>query len=65
RIKGILALANQDKKFVLQAVNMMVEGDYTQAWDRDIRQSRLVFIGRNLSKLKLESGFESCAAKTL
>ncbi|MBL4647083.1 MAG: GTP-binding protein [Rhizobiales bacterium] len=65
RIKGILALANQDKKFVLQAVNMMVEGDYTQAWDDDIRQSRLVFIGRNLSKLKLESGFESCAAKTL
>jgi len=60
RTKGILSIAGEDRKLVLQAVNMMLEGDYVGEWDAEHRQSRLVFIGRNLARGDLESGFMAC-----
>jgi G3E family GTPase len=62
RTKGILSILGDDRKLVLQAVNMMLEGDYIGAWGRDARISRLVFIGRNLNHEDLKSGFQSCRA---
>ena len=63
RLKGILAFPNEPKRYVVQGVHMIVEGDLQRAWkDGEARESRLVFIGRHLDKAALEAGFKSCAA---
>jgi G3E family GTPase len=60
RTKGVLSIADEDRKLVLQAVNMMLEGDYIGAWGDETRRSRLVFIGRNLEHDNFKSGFWNC-----
>ncbi len=60
RTKGVLSIVHEDRKLVLQAVNMMLEGDYVGMWGGDARCSRLVFIGRNLNRDHLNSGFQAC-----
>ena len=61
RTKGIVSVAGEDRKLALQAVNMMLEGDFVGAWGDDKRVSRLVFIGRNLNRGDmLETGFLLC-----
>ena len=61
RTKGILAYAGDDRRFAFQAVHMIADGDFIGTWkDGDKRVSRLVFIGRNLSRPLLRRGFESC-----
>ncbi len=62
RTKGILSVAGEDRKLVLQAVNMMLEGDYVGEWGEGPRRSRLVFIGRRLDRKALETGFDACRA---
>ena len=60
RTKGILSIGGEDRKLVLQAVNMMLEGDYVGMWGAEARRSRLVFIGRNLDRDRLNAGFQGC-----
>jgi len=63
RAKGILDVAGEDRRLVFQAVHMILEGDYQRPWKgADNRESRMVFIGRNLDEAKLRAGFEACAA---
>jgi G3E family GTPase len=63
RLKGIIAFANDNDRYVVQGVHMIVEGDHQRPWrDDEKRESRLVFIGRNLDVPRLTAGFESCAA---
>jgi G3E family GTPase len=63
RCKGILSLKDDPQRFVFQGVHMMLDGDHQRAWkDGETRQSRLVFIGRNLPEEKIRKGFESCMA---
>jgi G3E family GTPase len=63
RCKGILAFANDDRRFVLQGVHMILDGDHQRPWNKDeARLSRMVFIGRNLPGKKITEGFESCVA---
>ncbi len=58
RTKGVISVAGADRKLVVQAVHMMLEGDFTGAWRGDeARRSRLVFIGRNLDRQQLRDGF--------
>ncbi len=64
RWKGILNFKGEDKRFVFQAVHMIMDGDLQREWKADeARTSRLVFIGRDLDKAMLREGFESCIAK--
>ena len=64
RSKGILAFKNEPKRFVFQGVHMMLDGDHQREWRADEkRQSRIVFIGRNLPEEKIRKGFESCVAQ--
>ena len=65
RTKGVMSIENNDKKLVLQAVNMMIEGDFGGEWGSESRQSRLVFIGRNLISDELHDGFQSCRAAVI
>ncbi|MDD3288867.1 MAG: GTP-binding protein [Alphaproteobacteria bacterium] len=62
RYKGILDLANSDKRFAVQGVHMMMDGGNLDVWPEDEkRQSRMVFIGRNLDEVALRKSFEWCA----
>jgi G3E family GTPase len=63
RLKGIFAFPDEPKRFVVQGVHMIVEGDTQREWRADeARTSRLVFIGRNLDRAELEAAFAACAA---
>lgn len=63
RLKGIIAFPNEPKRFVIQGVHMILEGDTQRDWkDGEKRVSRLVFIGRDLDRDSLEAAFEACAA---
>jgi G3E family GTPase len=63
RCKGILSLKDDPQRFVFQGVHMMLDGDHQREWkDGETRQSRVVFIGRNLPEEKIRKGFESCVA---
>ena len=53
--------AGDDDRYVFQGVHMMLEGDHQRKWKADEpRESRLVFIGRELPEQKIREGFESC-----
>ena len=63
RLKGILAFKDDPARYVIQGVHMLLEGDSQRPWRADEpRDSRLVFIGRNLDAEALRRGFEACAA---
>ena len=63
RCKGILAFKDDDQRFVFQGVHMILDGDHQRPWNKDEkRESRIVFIGRNLPGKKISEGFESCVA---
>jgi G3E family GTPase len=61
RCKGILAFKDDQERFVFQGVHMILDGDHQRPWaDGEKRQSRIVFIGRNLPEEKIRQGFEAC-----
>jgi G3E family GTPase len=63
RAKGILDVAGEERRLVFQAVHMILEGDFQRPWSgADTRESRMVFIGRDLDEAALRAGFEACAA---
>jgi G3E family GTPase len=63
RSKGILSFKGDDERFVFQGVHMILDGDHQRPWNKDEkRESRIVFIGRNLPRKKIAEGFESCIA---
>jgi G3E family GTPase len=63
RLKGILDMKGEDQRFVVQGVHMLLEGDRQRPWKPgEKRQSRLVFIGRNLDRDLLASSFKACEA---
>jgi G3E family GTPase len=63
RCKGILAFKDDDQRFVFQGVHMILDGDHQRPWQAgEKRDSRIVFIGRNLPGKMITEGFESCIA---
>ena len=63
RCKGIVAFKNEPKRFVFQGVHMMLDGDVQREWKADEkRESRVVFIGRDLDEAAIRDGFLACAA---
>jgi G3E family GTPase len=63
RCKGILSFKDDAERFVFQGVHMILDGDHQRPWRADEkRDSRIVFIGRNLPEDQIRQGFESCIA---
>ena len=63
RCKGILSFKDDPQRFVFQGVHMILDGDHQRAWGADEkRDSRIIFIGRNLSEDRIREGFEACVA---
>lgn len=62
RLKGIIAFEDDNDRYVVQGVHMILEGDHQRPWkEEEKRESKLVFIGRKLDAEKLRHGFENCA----
>jgi G3E family GTPase len=63
RLKGILAIAGEPRRLVVQGVHMLLDGGWQREWrPEEPRTSRLVFIGRGLDAEALQEAFERCAA---
>ena len=61
RLKGILNLDDEDRRFVVQGVHMTLEGRPGRAWSgAETRKNEMVFIGRGLDADGLSRGFKSC-----
>jgi G3E family GTPase len=61
RMKGIISMEDDDQRFVVQGVHMLIEGGSQRQWNKDeARQTRLVFIGRDLPVDLLKQGFDAC-----
>jgi G3E family GTPase len=63
RSKGIINFKDDPERYVFQGVHMILDGDHQRKWKADEkRDSRIVFIGRQLPEDKIRQGFESCIA---
>jgi G3E family GTPase len=63
RSKGILDFTGQDDRYVFQGVQMLMSGSEMGPWpDSKPRNSRIVFIGRDLDGMGLQEGFDACKA---
>ena len=63
RCKGIVAMKDDPKRFVFQGVHMMLDGNSQREWKPDEkRESKVVFIGRDLEEEDIRNGFLACAA---
>ena len=63
RMKGVLNIAGEPRRYVFHGVHMMFDGKLERPWAAGAtRRNTLVFIGRNLDRAELEAGFASCVA---
>lgn len=62
RMKGILNIKGNEKRFVFQGVHMLFDGREDRLWGEAPRASDLVFIGKKLDREALTRGFEQCRA---
>jgi G3E family GTPase len=61
RYKGVLAVKGEARRVVFQGVHMMMGGDFAKPWaSGEIRESKMVFIGRKLPRDVFETGLELC-----
>ena len=61
RAKGIVAFEGEPRRFVFQAVHMTVDEGLDRPWrDDEMRESRLVFIGRKLDADTLRRELSHC-----
>jgi G3E family GTPase len=64
RYKGVLHLEGNPNRVVFQGVHMLMGGDVGKPWGADeTRESKLVFIGRNLPEDLFIEGLEQCLVK--
>merc|ERR1712046_492094 len=64
RSKGVLAVKGMKQKFVFQAIHMLFANSQEGLWGPDEEKCcKVVFIGKNLNREELTSGFMKCMAK--
>ena len=63
RMKGVLAVAHARQKFVYHSVHMTFSGEFQDALQPgEARESKMVFIGKNLDEQFLTKTFNACLA---
>ncbi|MBA2724034.1 MAG: GTP-binding protein [Methylibium sp.] len=63
RYKGVLNVRGSDRRIVFQGVHMLMGADDGTPWKPgEARESRLVFIGRDMPKQMLLEGLSACVA---
>lgn len=63
RIKGIVAVAGSERRHILQAVHRQLDLHAGEPWLDASRDSKLVFIGRNLDRARLQTMLGICLAR--
>jgi G3E family GTPase len=61
RLKGVLQVAGEARRLVLQGVHGLVEAEWLPPAPTE---GRLVLIGRGLDRAALQAGFDACLAET-
>ena len=62
-MKGVLSIAHAPCRFVYHAVHMIFNGHFDEAWgEGEARESKMVFIGKNLDAQALAQSFNRCLA---
>ena len=62
-VQGVLSVAGQNRRLVFQGVHMLMSGEYGRPWMADDkRESKFVFIGRNLPEETFRKGLQLCVA---
>jgi len=62
RSKGILAVKGMRDRFVFQAIHMLFANSQGNPWkEGEERRCKMIFIGKNLDREELTSGFMKCA----
>ena len=62
RMKGVLSIAGDPRRFVFQGVHMLFDGRPDRDWGSEPRTNKLIFIGRNLNREQLNANFSACLA---
>ncbi len=62
RMKGVLNIRGDERRYVFHGVHMMFDGRPDRPWAGAARSSQLVFIGRKLDRDELLAGFSACLA---
>ncbi|UIZ29564.1 hypothetical protein KXD40_002785 [Peronospora effusa] len=63
RFKGVVNVAGIDQKYVFQGVHTLFNGRFADNWaPGETRETRFVFIGKNLNRSALTEGFLACRA---
>ena len=61
RYKGVISVAGTDRRVVLQGVHMLMGSDAASAWKKgEARDSKIVFIGKDMPKDVILQGLEQC-----
>ena len=65
RYKGVLNIRNVQQRIIFQGVHMLMGSDIGAVWKpQEKRESKMVFIGRNMPKDILLEGLAQCVADT-
>jgi G3E family GTPase len=62
RMKGVLNIQGDERRYIFHGVHMMFDGRPDRPWGNAPRGSQLVFIGRKLDREELLTGFLGCLA---
>ncbi|GGG22461.1 CobW family GTP-binding protein [Paenibacillus abyssi] len=66
RMKGVLNIDDEDRRYVFQGVHMTLDGRPGRPWGPgELRRNELVFIGRNLDEKAIREGVISCLANVV
>lgn len=61
RMKGIVAVAGEERRHVFQGVHMLLDSQADRPWEPgEQRSSKVVFIGRNLDRRELHESLAAC-----
>ena len=64
RYKGVLNIRGQERRVVFQGVHMLMGSELGSAWrPGEKRESKMVFIGKNMPKDSIMSGLSQCVEK--
>lgn len=65
RYKGALVVEDEERRYLFQGIHMLFEGRMDRAWKSDEpRVSRFVFIGKDLNRELLTTGFMACVSES-
>ena len=60
RMKGVLSIKGEPRRFVFQGVHMLFDGRPDREWGAEPRTNKLIFIGRNLDRELFNASFRAC-----